>query len=57
MVPSSSMGTLNRGTADKGSTENTVHLSRIPTNSLQHRNVTLIPLNVHCEENVTGDCF
>ncbi|KAK1138152.1 hypothetical protein K0M31_002633 [Melipona bicolor] len=54
VVPSSSIATLNRGTADKGSMENTVHLSRIPTNSSQRQNVTLIPLNVNCEENVTG---
>ncbi|KAF3419781.1 hypothetical protein E2986_07869 [Frieseomelitta varia] len=53
VVPSSSIGTLNRGTADKGSIENTIHLSRIPTNSLQHQNVTLIPLNINCEENIT----
>ncbi|XP_076549389.1 uncharacterized protein LOC117606175 isoform X2 [Osmia lignaria lignaria] len=55
VVSSSSVGTLNHGTAEKGSLENTIHLSRIPTNSLQHQNVTIIPLNINCGENVT-DC-
>ncbi|XP_071865735.1 uncharacterized protein isoform X2 [Bombus fervidus] len=53
VVSSSSIGTFNHGTADKGSLENTIHLSRIPTNSLQHQNVTIIPLNINCGENVT----
>lgn len=55
VVSSSSIGTLNHVTADKSSLENTIHLSRIPTNSLQHQNVTIIPLNINCEENVAGD--
>ncbi|XP_043580558.1 BRCA2-interacting transcriptional repressor EMSY isoform X9 [Bombus pyrosoma] len=53
VVSSSSIGTFNHGTADKGSLENTIHLSRIPTNSLQHQNVTIIPLNINCGENIT----
>lgn len=56
VVSSSSIGTFNHGTADKGSLENTIHLSRISTNSLQHQNVTIIPLNINCGENITGDC-
>ncbi|XP_050574597.1 BRCA2-interacting transcriptional repressor EMSY isoform X4 [Bombus affinis] len=53
VVSSSSIGTFNHGTADKGSLENTIHLSRISTNSLQHQNVTIIPLNINCGENIT----
>lgn len=55
MVSSGSIGSLNHGTADKGSQENTIHLSRIHTNSLQHQNVTIIPLNINCEESDTGN--
>lgn len=50
VVSSSSIGAINHGTTDKGSFENTIHLSRIPTNSLQHQNVTIIPLNINCGE-------
>ncbi|XP_017791446.1 PREDICTED: BRCA2-interacting transcriptional repressor EMSY [Habropoda laboriosa] len=53
VVSSSSMGSFNHGAADKLSLENAIHLSRMPTNSLQHQNVTIIPLNINCEENVT----
>ncbi|CAK9813361.1 BRCA2-interacting transcriptional repressor EMSY [Anthophora plagiata] len=53
VVSSSSIGTYNHGTTDKGSLENAVQLSRISANSLQHQNVTIIPLNINCEENVT----
>ncbi|KAG6796717.1 BRCA2-interacting transcriptional repressor EMSY isoform X1 [Apis mellifera caucasica] len=50
VVSSSSIGAINHGTTDKGSFENTIHLSRMPTNSLQHQNVTIIPLNINCGE-------
>ncbi|XP_012137015.2 uncharacterized protein LOC100874885 isoform X2 [Megachile rotundata] len=53
VVSSSSVGTLNHSTAEKGSFENTLHLSQIPTNSLQHQNVTIIPLNINRGENTT----
>ncbi|XP_043257641.1 BRCA2-interacting transcriptional repressor EMSY [Colletes gigas] len=50
VVSSNSIGTLNHGATQKGSPENTIQLSRMPTNSLQHQNVTIIPLNVNCGE-------
>nr|XP_031828977.1 BRCA2-interacting transcriptional repressor EMSY isoform X2 [Nomia melanderi] len=51
VVSANSIGTLNHGTASKGSLENTIQLSRVPTNSLQHQNFTIIPLNINCGEN------
>lgn len=57
VVSSSSIGAINHGTTDKGSFENTIHLSRMPTNSLQHQNVTIIPLNINCGESDSGNYF
>lgn len=56
VVSSNSIGPLNHGTVQKGSPENTIQLSRIPTNSLQHQNVTIIPYNINCGESITG-CY
>ncbi|XP_076182287.1 uncharacterized protein LOC143154238 isoform X2 [Ptiloglossa arizonensis] len=53
VVSSNSIGPLNHGTVQKGSPENTIQLSRIPTNSLQHQNVTIIPYNINCGESIT----
>ncbi|XP_076645710.1 uncharacterized protein LOC143355089 [Halictus rubicundus] len=53
VVSTNSIGTLNHGATPKGSLENTVQLSRVPTNSLQHHNFTIIPLNVNCGEAAT----
>ncbi|XP_076244916.1 uncharacterized protein LOC143185631 [Calliopsis andreniformis] len=53
VVSSNSLGTLNHSTTEKGSLENTIHLSRVTTNSLPSQSVTIIPLNVNCDENVT----
>lgn len=54
VVSSNSIGALNHGIAETGSLENIIHLSRVTTNSLQPQNVTIIPLNVNCGENITG---
>ncbi|XP_076289362.1 uncharacterized protein LOC143213417 [Lasioglossum baleicum] len=53
VVSTNSIGTLNHGATAKGSLENTIQLSRVPTNSLQHQNFTIIPLNVNCGERAT----
>ncbi|KZC04071.1 PREDICTED: BRCA2-interacting transcriptional repressor EMSY [Dufourea novaeangliae] len=53
VVSTNSIGTLNHGNSQKGSLENTIQLSRVPTNSLQHQNFTIIPLNINCGESST----
>ncbi|XP_076665789.1 uncharacterized protein LOC143367639 isoform X3 [Andrena cerasifolii] len=50
VVSANSIGALNHDTGEKGSLDNTIHLSRVATNSLQPQNVTIIPLNINCGE-------
>ncbi|CAL7949343.1 unnamed protein product [Xylocopa violacea] len=49
VVSPSSIEALNYDTVGKGLLENTIHLSRMSTNSL-HQNVTIIPLNINFGE-------
>ncbi|XP_033339658.2 uncharacterized protein LOC117228094 isoform X2 [Megalopta genalis] len=53
VVSANSIGTLNHGVTPKGCLENTIQLSRVSTNSLQHQNFTIIPLNINCAEDST----
>ncbi|XP_026672761.1 BRCA2-interacting transcriptional repressor EMSY [Ceratina calcarata] len=53
VMSSSPPGIDYHDTSDNVTLGNTIHPSRIPENSLPHHNVTIIPLNVNCEENTT----